>query len=553
MEVKGTGLRRNLRQFSRKSGRILPALAITLAILVPLLVVALEFTRSTTHIWHHFTSALIPGYLRNTLLLMAGAGAGTFILGTGTAWLVSMYRFPGRKFLAWALVMPIAIPAYINGYTWAGMLDYTSPLYSFLRINFGVETGAFLFFDLLSPEGAILIFTLSLYPYVYLISRAYFMSQSAAMLETAASMGRSPSRAFFQVALPMARPAIVAGVTLVLMEVLNDYGLVQHFGVETFTTGIFSAWFSFGDRSTALRLSGWLLVMVLFLILVEKMQRGRARFDVTGSGYRPFRRRFPGRGSAILMTILCLVPFMLGFLFPFGTLIWWTVQTASVVVDISFLRLTANSFMLAAMASLTGMAVALLTLFTLRVTRSRVMYFISRAATLGYALPGAVVAIGILIPLLTVDSWVARAGGGGIHVMVSTSVFALIYAYLVRFLAVGYNNLEAGYERISLSLDESAASLGSPKRRTLKEIHLPLLKGALLGGGLLIFVDVLKELPLTLILRPFNFDTLAIRAYEYASDERVAQSAPAALIVIMTGMIPAFIMNMLLTKTPSKP
>lgn len=556
MEVSGTRFPGRLRQYFTKFRRILPALAITLVILVPLMVVALEFSRSPTPIWHHFTSALVPGYVRNTLLLMAGAGAGTFMLGTGTAWLVSMYRFPGRKFLAWALVMPIAIPAYINGYTWAGMLDYTSPLYSFLRTSYGVETGAYLFFDLLSPAGVIIIFTLSLYPYVYLISRAFFMSQSAAMLETAASMGRSPARAFFQVALPMARPAVAAGVTLVLMEVLNDYGLVQYFGVETFTTGIFSAWFSFGDRSTALRLSGWLLIMVLFLIMAEKLQRGRARFDVTGSGYRPFRRRHPGNGLAAAMTVACLLPFALGFFLPFVTLVSWTVQTASMVVDISFLRLTANSFLLAAAASVTGMAVALLILFTLRVSRSPLMHFISRAATLGYALPGAVVAIGILIPLLAVDGWIdhiaGAAGGGSIRLMISSSVFALIYAYLVRFLAVGYNNLEAGYERISVSLDESASSLGSSKRRTLREIHLPLLKGALLGGGLLIFVDVLKELPLTLILRPFNFDTLAIRAYEYASDERVAQSAPAALIVILTGMIPAFFMNMLLTKTTSK-
>ena len=547
-----------LRQSSLKGlKRILPTLAITLVIMVPLLVVIVEFSRPATHIWQHFVSSLLPGYLRNTVILLAGTGMLTFLLGTGAAWLVSMYRFPGRQFLAWALVMPIAIPAYINGYTWAGMLDYTSPLYTFLRNSYGVETGAYLFLDFLSPKGVILIFSLSLYPYVYLICRAYFMSQSAAMLETASSMGRSPLQSFFRVALPMARPAIVAGISLVMMEVLNDYGLVQYFGVETFTTGIFSAWFAFGDRTTALRLAGWLLIMVLVIVMAEKMQRGKAQFDLTGASFRPIERRWPGKGMAAAMTFFCSLPFLLGFFLPFLTLLNWTVRTVTEVVDMSFIRLAANSFLLAGSAALAGMVVAVFILFSLRVSGSKIMTFLARAATLGYALPGAVVAIGILIPLLMVDTWLGQLlmviPGGSSRLIISSSVFALIYAYLVRFLAVGYNNLEAGYERISRSIDESASSLGSSRRRTLWEVHMPLLRGALLGGGLLIFVDVLKELPLTLILRPFNFDTLAIRAYEYASDERIAQSAPAALIVILAGMIPAFFMNMMLTKTLSKP
>jgi iron(III) transport system permease protein len=364
-------------------------------------------------------------------------------------------------------------------------------------------------------------------------------------------MGRSTFESFFRIALPMARPAIAAGVTLVLMEVLNDYGLVRYFGVDTFTTGIFSAWFAFGDRSTALRLAGWLVVIVIGIILAEKLQRGRARFDILGSSYRPLRRRDPIKPVAVIATAFCSVPFLLGFLFPFITLILWTIKTASIVVDPSFFRLAANSFLLAASAAITGMAVAFLILFSIRVSRSKAAYLLSKTATVGYAIPGAVVAIGILIPLLMVDDWlrygqIMLTGSSG-RFMLSGSVFALIYAYLVRFLAIGYNSLEAGYERISMSIDESAASLGSSKGRTLRELHLPLLRGTLLGGGLLIFVDVLKELPLTLILRPFNFDTLAIRAFEYASDERVAQSAPAALIIIITAMVPAFMMNRILT------
>ncbi len=541
-----------LRSRFRGSKLSLLSLVITLFIIVPLFIIVREFFSPSTETWDHFVSSLVTGYLKNSLVLIAGAAAGTFIMGTGTAWLVSMYDFPGRRFFSWALVMPIAIPAYINGYTWAGMLDYTSPLYTFLRDRFALDTGAFLFFDLLTPKGVIIIFSLSLYPYVYLISRAFFMNQSAVMMETAASMGRSPVQSFFLVALPIARPAIVAGVSLVLMEVLNDYGLVRYFGVETFTTGIFSAWFAFGDQGTALRLAGWLLAMVLIIIVLEKFQRGRARFDIVGGSFRPLRRRWPGKTMAATISVAVSLPFLLGFLIPFLTLVWWTLKTAAIVVDTSFIRLTANSFLLGASASVTGMAAAVIILFALRVNKSKFMYLLSRLATMGYALPGAVVAIGILIPLLVMDSWMRplldRLPWGMGTVMVSSSVIALLYAYLVRFLAVGYNNLEAGYERISMSIDESAASLGSSNSRTFMKLHLPLLKASLLGGGLLIFVDVLKELPLTLILRPFNFDTLAIRAFEYASDERVAQSAPAALIVILTGMIPAFMMNKLLTK-----
>ena len=550
MEIKR--MRGFLRSRFRGSKLTVFSLLAALFIIVPLIIIILEFFRPATEVWDHFVSSLLTGYLKNSLVLIAGAAAGTFIMGTGTAWMVSMYEFPGRKFLSWALVMPIAIPAYINGYTWAGMLDYTSPLYTFLRERFSFDTGAYLFIDLLSLEGAIVIFSLSLYPYVYLVSRAFFMNQSAVMMETAASMGRSPLQSFFLVALPMARPAIVAGITLVLMEVLNDYGLVRYFGVETFTTGIFSAWFAFGDQGTALRLAGWLLVVVLLIILAEKVQRGKARFDTLGGSFRPLRRRGQKRIMAVVTSVAVSIPFLLGFMLPFLMLAWWTVQTASVVVDLSFIRLTANSFLLGASASVTGMAAAVVILFSLRVNRSRFMFLLSKLSTMGYALPGAVVAIGILIPLLMADSllrpilgWLPMDTG---RIMISSSVFALLYAYLVRFLAVGYNNLEAGYEGISMSIDESAASMGSSNRRTFRELHLPLLKVSLLGGGLLIFVDVLKELPLTLILRPFNFDTLAIRAFEYASDERVAQSAPAALIVILTGMVPAFLMNRLLTK-----
>ncbi len=517
------------------------AFVASLLVATPVLIIFPEVLASSDEVWSHIVRNLLPAYVQNTIWLMLGVAVLTFLLGVSTAWFVSMYHFAGRRFFEWALILPIAIPGYINGFTWAGMLDFTSPVYVWLRSTFGINTGPYLYFDILSLPGAIFILSVSLYPYVYLIARTWFMRQSHTLIEASASLGRSPFNTFFSTALPLARPAIVAGVSLVLMEVLNDYGLVRYYEVHTFTTGIFKAWFSFGNPQAAMRLSAFLMVLVLGLIWLERYQRGSMRFDQTSGNFKPAKvYRLRGLWSAFAF-VICMLPLLAGFLLPAAMLIWWSLQTAASVVDQRFWALLQNSFLLAGTASLLVVGIAVLVAYAVRSFPNRVVKLLARIATLGYALPGAVVAIGIMVAFMWFDSQ-------AIMMLLTGTWAVLIYAYAVRFMAVGYNSIDAGMARLSPSLDEASRSLGRSGSKTLTTVVLPLIKGPLLSAALLVFIDVLKELPLTLILRPFNFDTLAIRAFEFASDERIAQAAPAALIIILVGLVPVYILNRMLIR-----
>ncbi|TVR41910.1 MAG: iron ABC transporter permease [Bacteroidia bacterium] len=529
---------------------VLFTLLLSIAVALPLFTIATEMFSRGDEVWRHILYERVPTYALNTLWLLIGVGFTTIILGVGTAWLVSMFRFPGRNLFRWALIMPIAIPAYINGFTWAGMLDYTSPLYAFLRNNFGLDTGTFLFFDIMSLPGAIFILSISFYPYVYLITRAYFQTQSATLFEVGASLGHGPWRKFFHTALPLGRPAIVAGVSLALMEVLNDYGVASYYGVDTFTTGIFSAWFAFGDISSAMKLSGYLMIFVFVLIFAERSQRGQMRYGMQGirkHGLEPI----PMKGlPAMLASLACSIPLLAGFILPAIMLLWWSAQTFMQVVDAGFWTLLRNSFFLAGTASLFVVSSAIFIAYTVRSFKNRVVQTLARITTLGYAIPGAVVAVGVLIPFLWLDNRLIQLPFFNTFIITGTWL-ALIYAYLVRFMAVGYNSIDSGMEKIPLSMDEAARSLGMQHGKVLGKVHFPLLTGAALSAFLLTFIDVLKELPLTLILRPFNFDTLAIRAFEYASDERVAEAAPYALVIVFTGMIPVLLLNRFIGREPS--
>ncbi len=523
------------------------AFIISFLIITPLLVIFSGLSTPADDIWRHIVTNLLPAYTWNTLLLMFGVGILSFLIGVNAAWMVSMYRFPGRQFFEWALILPLAIPAYINGFAYAGMLDYTSPLYSFLRNNYGIETGQFLFFNLLGLPGAIFIFSISLYPYVYLIAKTYFQTQSSHLLQAGASLGLSPFQVYLKIGMPMARPAIVAGISLILMEVLNDYGLVKYFGVDTFTTGIFSAWFAFGNMGAALKLSVYLMIFVLGLLLLERYQRRNRRFTIPAANKRPALVLTNAVYRWLLFTI-CALPFLLGFLVPVFTFIYWTFSIYEMIGP-DFTALLSNSFYLALVSSVVVVILAVFLAFTVRTFPTNLLRFLSRSATLGYAIPGAVVAIGLLFTTLWVDNQLRKTGLTG--TLFTGSILALVYAYVVRFMAVAFNSIESGNARISIHLDQAARSLGATKWKTLLKINLPLLQGPMVAATLLVFIDVLKELPLTLLLRPFNMDTLAIRAYEYASDERIAEASPAALVIILAGILPVFLLNRLLSK-PSK-
>jgi iron(III) transport system permease protein len=535
-------IRFNYRNIFPVNNWVLLLLLATLVISVPLLVIFGNVFSEGGEIWSHILKNLVPGYVINTFLLMLGVAVLTFIMGVSTSWIVTMYRFPGRWFFEWALILPIALPAYISGFTWAGILDYTSPVYVFMRNTFGLDTGQYLFFDILSLPGAIIIFSLALYPYVYLMTRAYFLRQSRLLFEVSASLGLTPGQSFRRVALPMARPAIVAGVSLALMEVLNDYGLVKYFGVDTFTTGIFNAWFAFGNLNAAMKLSVYLMFFVLALILIERYQRGKMRYTM-GEGGRPFDVHQLNGLRLVFAVFIISLPFLAGFLLPFIMLVYWAILVIGDVLDPAFWMLLRNSFVLASLAAVNVVIFAVFIAFTVRTYPIRFVKMAARFSTLGYALPGAVVAIGILVAFLWLEARLGIITGSGFRIALLGTWFALIYAYLVRFMAIGYNSIESGNERVSVNLDQASRSLGVSKLKTLFIVNLPLIKSSVLVAALLVFIDVLKELPLTLILRPFNFDTLAIRAFEYASDERLAEAAPAAVIIVLTGFIPVYLLN----------
>jgi iron(III) transport system permease protein len=529
------------------NGWVIGAIITSVFVVLPLVVIMPSLLVKGDEVWKHILHRLLPGYIKNTVFLMIGVGILTIIFGLVPAWLVTMYRFRGRKIFQWALILPIAIPAYINGFTWAGILDYTSPVYVFFRNNFGVDTGPYLFFNIHSLTGAIIILSLSLYPYVYLITRAWFLRQSTILFEASASLGRKPLSTFFKVVLPLTRPALVAGVSLVLMEVLNEYGLVRYFGVDTFTTGIFTAWFAFGSPASAMKLATYLMVIVLGLILLERYQRRQKRYDLIGGNYCPVKPRQMTVVAATLAIIFCMIPLAAGFAIPATMLGAWSLKTAGQVIDIRFWELLRNSFLLATATSILVAVIALLVAFTSRTFPGMLVSLLSRISTIGYAIPGAVVAIGIMMFILWMEQQ-SRIWMPGIELVLTGSIVVLVFAYMVRFMAVGYNPIESGMARVSTSLDEAARSLGHSNWRNLWQINIPLLKGSLVSAVLLVFIDVLKELPITLIMRPFNFDTLAIRAFEFASDERIAEAAPAAFIIILVGLVPVYLLNRMLER-----
>lgn len=515
-----------------------------LMVVLPLMIVPYGFFSPVSPYWEHLKTHILPSYVTNTIFLLVGTSVLTLIIGVITAWLVSKYEFPGSGFFYFALALPIAIPAYISGFTWAGMIDYTSPLYTFLRQYAGVNTGSYLFFNLLSPWGAVVIFSLSLYPYLFLILRAYFARQAEALQEVSASLGRSEMYTFFFLILPLARPALAAGLSLILMEVLNDYGLVKYFGVDTFTTGIFNAWFGFRDQAAAMRLAAWLLLFVIFLLVFEKWQRSGIRYHATSN--RGFKKKKLRGLRAWTMSVFCLLPFMLGFALPALQLLIWTINQYAAVFNAGFIMLIINSLLLAIASAVLIMVLSVLIIYALRLLNAAWLRQISVLAILGYAIPGAVIALGLLSVMQYGDRVLQAIGAG--RVLISGSLIALVYAYVIRYMAVGYQSIESGSEKISSNLDAASQALGSANLRNIRLIFFPLIRPSFIAGFLLVTIDVLKELPITLLLRPFNFDTLAVRAFEFASDERVSEAAPAALLIIIAGTIPLLFLEKYLKK-----
>jgi iron(III) transport system permease protein len=528
-------------------GWTLSVCTVALLLAVPALTIFSFIFQPAGEVWRHLAATVLAEYVRNSFLLLLGVGFGTLLLGVSTAWLCTLCRFPGRRLFSWALLLPMAIPAYIIAYTYTGLLDFAGPVQTILRGWFGWGFGDYWFPPVRSLGGAVVMLSLVLYPYVYLLARAAFLEQSMCVLEVSRTLGCGPWQAFFRVALPLARPAIIAGLTLALMEALADFGTVQYFGVNTFTTGIFRTWFGLGDSAAAAQLASLMMGFVLVLILLERWSRRRARYHHTSQRYRSLPGYVLRGWRALGAFIVCLLPLFFGFLLPTGQLAAWALRTWRSSIDAGFLLLLRNSLLLAIGTALLALLLALLLGYGQRLRKGRVVGAAVRLAGMGYAVPGLVIAVGVIIPFAwldnSLDAWMRSHFDYSTGLLLSGTLTAVVFAYLVRFLAVSLQTVEAALGKIRPSMDEAAHSLGSRPAAVLRRIHLPIMRGSLLTALLLVFVDVLKELPATLILRPFNFNTLAVRAFELASDELLAESSVAALAIVVVGLLPVILLS----------
>jgi iron(III) transport system permease protein len=540
-------------------GHLLPSvwtilvIAIALILSTPVISVLSNIFTGSGEVWKHLAQTVLWGYIANSFWLMIGVGFGVVLIGVGTAWLVTLCRFPMRGIFEWAQLLPLAAPAYVLAYTYTEFLDFSGPVQTGLRNLFGWKYGDYWFPNVRSLWGAIAMLVLVLYPYVYLLARVAFLEQSVCTLEASRTLGCGPWRSFFTVALPLARPAIVAGLALALMETLNDFGTVQFFGVDTFTTGIYRTWFGMGDRIAASQLAAVLLLFILWLILLERWSRRHARyFQNTGT-----HRQLPNyhlRGiRAVGAWIACLLPIGLGFLIPAGVLLDMTLKNVSETLNDRFWGFARNSLILAAITAALAVVIAIVMAYGLRLRPNIGMQLSTRIASMGYAVPGSVIAVGILIPIgkldNAIDAWMRATFGISTGLLLSGTIAALVFGYLVRFLAVSFSTVEASLGRIKPSLDDAARSLGSSPTSTLVRVHTPMMWGSLLTAGMLVFVDVMKELPATLIIRPFNFDTLAVRVYNLASDERLAEASGSALALVAVGIIPVILLSLRIAKS----
>lgn len=529
------------------------ALAVAAFVAVPVIVIAAHLFVPTGDVWAHLASTVLARYVGNTLWLILGVGVGTAVIGVGTAWLVTACRFPGRPAFEWGLLLPFAVPAYILAYTYTGLLDAPGPVQTALRETFGWNVGQYWFPELRSLPGAVAMMCLTLYPYVYLLARAAFLEQSVCVLEASRTLGRGPWRCFAGVAVPLARPAIVAGLTLVLIETLNDFGTVAYFAVDTFTTGIYRTWFGMNQAAAAAQLACILMLFVGALMLLERWSRRGAHFHHTTTRYRAI----PGyelRGwHAALAFVACAVPVLVGFVVPGAALLVWAVETAPRTINADFARYAFNSFALATITAGIAVAVALFLSGTLRFRRSAALQAAVRVAALGYAIPGSVIAVGALVVSTwfdaTVDAWARSYLGVSTGLLFTGTIAGVVGAYVVRFLAISYNTLEASLAKVAPSLDSAARTLGSRPAAMLRRVHLPLMRGSMMTAGVLVFVDVMKELPATIMMRPFDFDTLAIRAYQLASDEQLRDASAAALGIVLVGIVPVILLSVAIARS----
>ena len=514
-------------------------LAVLTVFTAPILIVILSLFGGFSENWFHIFDYLIFDYVKSSLILVLGVASIVLAVGTVTAWIVTTYNFPGKRFFEWALILPLAIPPYILAYTFTGLFDPFGDANNLARSLFGMDSNFVLFPNVRNIYGAIIVFGFTLYPYVYLVSRSAFINLSRSMQESARLLGLSQFQVFYKLSLPLIRPAVIGGLMLVVMETLSDFGAVDHFAIQTFTTGIFRAWYGLYDLQTAMQLASLLLLVIVVFYILERNNRGNELYSSSNSTFSPNIEQNLYGINALFAFSLCFTPIFIGFLLPIIELSIWAYEVNLKFFDANFINTFTNTIGLSLVTGLVCAALALLINFSVRYKPLFVINRLSSLLSVGYAVPGLILAVGIVQLFVYLDTSVFSS----LDVLLTGSLFGLILAYVIKTYALANSSIESGYERISNSLDDSSKILGTVGWSLLRKVHMPLLKTSILTSILLVMSDVIKELPATLILRPFNFETLAVSAYVYASEERMIQAAAPAIAIVMTGLIPIFFLS----------
>ena len=521
--------------------------------IIPIAAVGIAAAGGTFDTWFRLWDTVLPRYIWNTVQLAFYVGIGTAATGTGAAWLVTMCRFPGSRILEIVLALPLAFPAYVLAYAYTDLLDHPGPVQSTLRAVTGWGPRDYWFPEIRSLGGAALMLIFVLYPYVFLLARAAFLRQSPTAYFAARTMGHGPWSAFFRVSLPVARPAIAGGTILAMMEAIADFGTVAHFGVQTFATGIYQAWFSMGDRPAASQLAFCLMLAALFLVALESRQRGGAKHHQAGNRIEAMTPHFLSGWRAAAAILACLIPVAAGFVIPLITLLEMAVRSGQNPFAPRYLDFVQNSLILASVAAVLTVIGAVIVGYRMRLAPGKAAMITKTLSGIGYALPGSVIAVGLLVPFArldnTIDAFMRAHFDISTGLLFTGSIALLVMTYIVRFMAAALSAFDTGISQIRPNVDAVARTLGSGTLNMLLKVHLPLMRASLLTALLIVFVDTMKELPATLILRPFNFDTLAVQAHRLASDERLAQAAVPSLVIVAFGLLPVIILCRTIART----
>ena len=537
-----------LRAFIMSKGWAILAAGLMIVALMPLAAIIWIAAFPEENIWPRLAATVLPRHASATVLLLIGSGALAAAIGVAAAWLVTMCRTPGGRMLEWALLLPLAMPGYIVAYTAVDLLEYAGPVQGAVRAVFGFTSARDYWFpQVRSLPGAVTVMALTLYPYVYITARSAFLEQSVCVLEASRTLGRTPWNAFWSIALPLARPSIVVGVALVMMEGLNDYGTIEHFDVPTLTAGVFDIWQGEGNAGGAAQLVLTMLAVVLLLLWLERRSRGLATYGHSTHRVRPIEPLHLNGWRSPGAVLFCVLPILLGFVLPVWILLRHTFGNLAASWSASLWTYAFNSLLIALVTALIAVLAGLAMAYAGRLGGGRFLRICIRTATIGYAIPGAVLAVGILIPFGALDngfdSWMRDTFGFSTGLMLTGSIAALVFALTIRFLALAFGAVEAGLGRVTPSMDMAARTLGRSPGGVLRDVHLPMIRGSILAAGLLVFVDVMKELPATLLLRPFNFDTLATHVYTFASLEQLDEAALAALLIVVAGIGPVVLLS----------